>query len=87
MRRRRGQISVLTEPMKCAFLIALLFVLTTLNLSCSHKRPSPKPTSLSLPTNCLMGFVADKSRCRAVSMDQAICDGVVVKFACLKAQQ
>jgi hypothetical protein len=70
--------------MKCAFLIALLFALT----GCHHRRPAPPSSSrFSLPTNCLVGFEASRSQCRAVSMDQAICDGVVVKFACLKVQQ
>ena len=62
-----------------ALALAALLLLT----GCAQRAKVKKPV-ITVPGKCIMGGLVDKAKCKAISKDEAVCDGVVVKIACVE---
>ena len=66
--------------MKSVLLIACLLL-----AGCAaKKRPE---VQMEIPRQCIVGGILGKTKCEAISADEALCDGVRVKFECLKVEK
>jgi hypothetical protein len=67
-----------------------LCILVLLLTGCAAKKqPEPEPPKESIPKRCIMGGVVNKTKCVPYKKDPnlAICDGVLIKYACVEVEQ
>ena len=68
----------------CKYLTLLCVLLLA---GCSaRRRPKIEPSALAIPRDCIVGAMVTpgKTNCVGIDKGQALCDGVVVKFACVQ---
>lgn len=53
---------------------------------CAAKKHKPDPPQFVLPINCIVGATTT-SECKQISEDAAVCNGVVIKFACIQVKK
>jgi hypothetical protein len=46
-----------------------------------------KPVKVDVPGKCILGGVVDASECKVFSKDALVCNGVVVKIACVEVKK
>lgn len=65
------------------YILALLTLCMTSGCAVKHE-VKPSGQRISIPANCVLGATLDAKACQPMSADLMKCDGVVVKFACVK---
>jgi hypothetical protein len=63
-----------------------LLLLPLLLIGCAPKKPVVKE---SIPPRCIMGGFVDRTKCVTYAKDPtlAVCDQVLVKYACIEVEQ
>lgn len=51
---------------------------------CAHKHHAAPP-SMEIPAKCITRVIPNVTYCSDMGNGEAVCNGVVVKFACIKA--
>lgn len=67
--------------MKLAAMLTLILL-----TGCAAKRSHVPHDEFVLPINCIVGAVTT-SECKQISESAAVCNGVVVKFACIQVKK
>jgi hypothetical protein len=64
-----------------------LFALLTLGVitGCAHKHT--QSVKLDVPSKCILGGLVDVAKCEAINKDEAVCNGVVVRIACVEVKK
>jgi uncharacterized protein YcfL len=52
----------------------------------AKKKSKTEPVQHQLPINCIIGATTT-SECKQISESAAVCNGVVVKFACIQVKK
>lgn len=64
-----------------ALALAALLLLT----GCAHRAKITQPAlSVAIPGKCVLGAVVNPAKCKAISAGAVVCDGIVVKLACVE---
>lgn len=67
--------------MRYAIALLTLFVMTG---CAAKKKPVPK---VNVPQRCIVGGAVNASECKLFSKDEAVCNGVVIKLACIEVKK
>lgn len=64
--------------------LALCVLLLT---GCGAHQAKVKHPAITVPGKCIVGGVVNQAKCRAISDTELVCDGVVVKIACVEVRE
>ena len=65
--------------------LALLLIIPL--LGCGAHRAKVIHPVITIPGNCILGGIVKQANCKALDGERAVCNGVVVKFACVKVER
>lgn len=63
---------------------AAILTLCVISGCAAKKKPAVK---VDVPQKCILGGVVNASECKPFSKDEAVCNGVVIKFACIEVKK
>lgn len=66
--------------------VGMVMGMALLLAGCAHKLPQRyPPPNMEIPVKCITRVIPNVTYCSDMGNGEALCNGVVVKFACVKA--